>query len=174
MTIDPRLVERRKAVAEERAKRSVGRVLKLIAACVVVGFVVWLALSPWFSVSQVRTAGINKSETNLLLGEQQVTAGTPMILIRPGSVEEILEADPWVREARVRLDWPDEVIVRVEERVPVAWFATRDGWSRRDIYGVAVPSTQAPDGDLPRVHLRSVADADAPGQHGANSLASWL
>ena len=161
MTIDPRLIERRKAVAEDRAKRSVGRVLKLIGFGVVAGFVVWLALSPWFSVSQVRTAGIVKSDTNRLLGEQSVVAGTPMILIRTDSVEERLEQDPWVRGARVMLDWPDEVIVRVDERVPIAWFATQDGWSRRDVEGVAVPSAQSPDETLPRVHLRRVADIDA-------------
>jgi len=161
MTIDPRLAERRKAVAEDHAKRSVGRLLKIIGFVVVAGGLVWVAFSPWLSINQVRTAGINVSDSNRVLVNTNVIAGTPMILLRPGQVEEALVADPWVKEARVHLNWPNEVIVRVEERVPVAWIETFDGWTRSDIDGVAVPSASTPDESYPWVHLRGVTNQDA-------------
>ena len=59
-----------------------------------------------------------------------------MILIRAEEVESALESDPWVRKAVVELDWPGRVSVRVEERDPVAWLATGEGWGRFAVDGV--------------------------------------
>ncbi len=159
--MDPRLLERRKAVAEDSAKRNVGRLLKLIVVVISLGSLVWLAFSPWLSVSQVRTAGINASHANETLAANRVVAGTPMIMLRPDTVEQALESDPWVRSARVHRQWPNEVIVRVEERVPVAWFQTADGWARRDIEGVAVPGPSSPDDTMPWIRLPGLDDIDA-------------
>lgn len=161
MTIDPRLLERRKAVAEDQAARNVGRLLRFLAIATVVGLLVWIAFSPWMSVSRVRTAGVAVSDANAVLAKNGVIAGTPMIMVRPGEVEEALKSDPWVREASVHLHWPDEVTVRVIERVPVAWFQSGGDWVRRDVEGVALPSAAAPDPDLPWVHVPVGSEASA-------------
>lgn len=163
MSIDPRLAERRKTVAEDHAKRNISRLLRVLFVVAVLGALTWLAFSPWFSVSQVRTAGIQTSDANLILAEQEVVAGRPMVLIRAGSIESALESDPWIAEARVHLDWPRQVIVRVVERTPVAWVETAGGWTRRAQDGVAVPSGSQPDESLPWVHLPGLDDADAAG-----------
>ncbi len=161
MTMDPRLLERRKAVAEDVAQRNVGRLLKFMVFLVIVGVLVWLAFSPWLSISQVRTAGIGVSNANETLVQNRVVAGTPMIMLRPGSVEQILEMDPWIRSARVHREWPNEVIVRVVERVPVAWFHIGGNWTLRDIDGVAVPGPDTPEDSMVRVQLPGVDEADA-------------
>ncbi|MFV1963140.1 MAG: cell division protein FtsQ/DivIB [Acidimicrobiia bacterium] len=161
--MDPRLLERRKAVAEHSAQRNVGRLLKFLVMVFIAGSLVWLAFSPWLSVSQVRTAGIAVSNANETLAANQVVAGTPMIILRPAAVERALELDPWVRSARVYREWPDEVIVRVDERVPVAWFQTAGGWARRDIEGVAVPGPDSPDDTMPWIRLPELDDADVEG-----------
>lgn len=163
MTIDPRLLERRKAVAEDHAARNIGRLLRFLAFIIIAGLVVWAVFSPWLSVSQVRTAGVVVSDANAVLAEHGVVAGTPLVMLRPGTVEEALIADPWVREARVHIDWPDEVIVRVVERAPVAWFHTAGGWARRDVSGVALPGPSSPDDELPWVRVSGLDDVDAPG-----------
>ena len=134
-----------------------GRLLKFLIALIVVAGLTWLAVSPWFSVQQVRTAGILTSDANRVLADNRVVAGTPMILLRPGQVEEQLLLDPWIKDARVHRSWPDEVIVRVVERVPVAWVQTGDGWVRRSIDGAGLPSASSPDDSLPHVFLGSVA-----------------
>jgi cell division septal protein FtsQ len=161
MTIDPRLAERRKAVAEDNAVRNVGRLLRFLALLVVVGALVWLALSPWLSINQVRTAGINTSDAHSVLVDHGVVAGTPLILVRPADIEEALTADPWISEARVHLNWPDEVVVRVSEREPVAWFNTSGGWRWRDIEGVALPGPETPDPAMAQIQLPGLDDRDA-------------
>lgn len=161
MSIDPRLLERRHVVAEDRARRNVGRLLRFLVVLAILGAGAWLMLSPIMSVSEVTVAGVTSSRTNEVLAENSLVVGTPMILIRTGSAVAEIEADPWVSGASVRLEWPNRVVVKVEERVPTAWVQTDAGWSRRSIDGVALPSGVEPDETLGWARLSPIGDLDA-------------
>jgi cell division protein FtsQ len=161
MSIDPRLRERRKTIAEDNAKRSVSRLLKFLMFVMVAGAGVWLAFSPWLSVSQVTTTGIQAGQSHSVLVDHGVTAGTPMILISEPTVERALLEDPWVAEAEVGIDWPDRVTVAVVERVPVAWVLTETGWTRRALDGVALPSDPDPDDEMARIEMPDLDDEEA-------------
>ena len=163
MSIDPRLMERRREVAEDRARRNIGRLIRFLIVVGVLGALVWLLLSPLLSVKEVTTTGIASSATHNALVEAGVVAGTPMILIRAERIAAVLEQDPWVREARVDLDWPNRVLVRIEERVPIAWVETADGWGRRAVDGVAIPSADEPDDSMPWIHFTDLAASEAGG-----------
>lgn len=161
MSIDPRLIERRKDVAEDNAKRSMSRLLKFLALVVVVGSLLWLAFSPWLSVSRVTTTGIEVSSSHATLVDHGVVAGTPMILIDATEVEEALLEDPWVADANVALHWPDGVEVDVAERAPTAWVETAGGWTRRAVDGVALPSAPAPEAGMARIEMPGISDEEA-------------
>lgn len=161
MTIDPKLAERRKTVAENKAKRNLSRLLKFLAAVVVVGSVVWLLFSPWLSVSRVDTNGIDVSAGQSILADLRVVAGTPMILVGADSTESALLEDPWIAEAQVEKIWPNFVTVDVVERSPVAWARTEGGWTRRAIDGVALPSEPEPDDVMGRIEMPGLADVAA-------------
>jgi cell division protein FtsQ len=160
MSIDPRLKERRRVVAEDRARRKIGRLLKLIVVLVLGGIIAWILLSPWLSVEEVATAGVVSSKTHGTLADLGVVAGTPMILIRPGQVENALLADPWVKNATVIREWPDRLVVQVEERTPLAWVETGGGWAHHAVDGVALPSPDTPDNELAWIQLPDVPVAD--------------
>jgi cell division protein FtsQ len=156
MKIDPRLAERRREVAEDRARRKVSRLVKFLVAFGLIGAIVWLFLSPLLSVDAVTTSGIAASSADTVLVDQGVVAGTPLILIRAGNVESALEADPWVRESVVELDWPTGVVVRVQERVPVAWLETDEGWGLYAVDGVQLATAPDPDPSMPWIQLGAV------------------
>jgi cell division protein FtsQ len=161
MSIDPRLRERRRVVAEDRARRKISRLLKWIVAVVLGGIAAWVLLSPWLSVDEVVTTGVLSSETHGTLADLGVVAGTPMILVQPGRVERALQADPWVKRASVVRDWPDRLIVRVEERVALAWVETAGGWAHHAIDGFALPSPEIPDDTMAWVQLPEVPLAES-------------
>lgn len=161
MSIDPRLIERRKTVAEDTAKRNVGRLLKFLAGLLLAGALVWLLFSPWLSIRQVDTAGISVSSANTILADMGVTAGSPMIRISETATEAALLDDPWIAEADLAMGWPNRVTVTIVERVPAAWVETGDGWSRRATDGVALPSAEEPDGALGRVQMPHLTEATA-------------
>lgn len=161
MTIDPRLADRRRDVAEDRARSNVNRILRFLAGVAVVGGVVWLMLSPTFSVESLEVSGVQASETSAVLEANKVVVGRPLILIRTGTVEDDLLGDPWVKEASVSLDWPRGVIVAVSERSPVAWVETSNGWHRRAVDGVVLPGEAAPDDTMGQIRLPAVSADDA-------------
>jgi cell division protein FtsQ len=160
MSIDPRLMERRKTVAEDNAKKSISRLLKFLVVVVLAGAFAWLLFSPWMSVDHVDTTGIRSSSANSILAESGVRAGAAMILIDPAKVESRLLDDPWIAQATVSRDWPDLVTVDVEERTPVAWVRAGEGWARRAVDGVAVPSAAEPDDSLGRVDMPDLREAE--------------
>lgn len=161
MSIDPRLRERRRVVAEDRARRKIGRLLKLIVVLVLGGIAVWALMSPWLSVDEVATTGVVSSGTHRILTDFGVVAGTPMILVQPGRVEQALQADPWVKSASVVRDWPDRLIVRIEERVALAWVETAGGWAHHAVDGVALPSPEMPDDTMAWIQLPEVPLAES-------------
>ena len=163
MSIDPRLAERRREVAEDQAKRNVRRLLRFLAVITVIGAVIWLALSPYMSVTQVRTAGVVASDTHSVLVAHRAVPGTPMVLLRPGEIRDTLETDPWVINAEVNLAWPHGVVVKVTERLPRAWVETAGGWSRRSEDGAPVPSRASPDNTLGWVRLPTLTADEASG-----------
>jgi hypothetical protein len=162
MTIDPRLAERRREVAEDRARRNVSRLVKFLVVAAVAGAVVWVFLSPWLSVATVTTSGIAASTASDILTEQGVVEGIPMILIRSSEVESALETDPWVRESDVELDWPQTVVVRVEERAPSAFVETDEGWGLYAIDGVRLATAPDPDPAMPWVEIGGVVATAEP------------
>jgi len=50
---------------------------------------------------------------------------------------------PWVVTARAAWRWPNRVVVRVQERLPIAQTPTEGGWVLLDREGTLLPPTQA-------------------------------
>ncbi len=71
-----------------------------------------------------------------------------MIRVDASATEAALLEDPWIADAVFELHWPDEVTVAITERVPVAWTKTADGWVRRAVDGVALPSAAEPEPEM--------------------------
>lgn len=65
-------------------------------------------------------------------------------------LQQALESQPWIRQARVTRHWPDTVAIRVWEAVPVARWG-RDGVLADDGAHFQVPAAQVPKG-LPELH----------------------
>ncbi|MGA7098223.1 MAG: FtsQ-type POTRA domain-containing protein [Acidimicrobiia bacterium] len=153
-------MERRREVAEDRARRTVSRLIKFMVLLAVVGVAVWALLSPMLSVHEVRTAGVVSSAAQRTLVDEGLLPGTPMVFVRPGKVEAALETDPWVRDASVERDWPNRVVVKVEERLPLAWVEVEGGWEWTAVDGVALSTTSGPDGEYPHIQVGGDAESD--------------
>ncbi len=161
MAIDPRLIDRRREVAEDRARRNVTRLMRFLVGLALIGAVVWLFLSPLLSVRAVTTTGIVASDAHAILANQRVVVGRPMILIRAGDVASVLEQDPWIGEAAVDMDWPTQVRVTIVERTPIAWIETAAGWDRRAVDGVVLPVSDGPDDTMPKLIFTGLSASEA-------------
>ena len=160
--IDPRLDERRRAVRRHHSRRR--RVmLVVLGALVLLAAAAWpLTHSRFFSATVVRVSGNHHTSTAAILDASGLATHPPMIDVDAGSVARNIEVLPWVARARVELDWPDGVSVRVTERRVVAVVADGSNrWAELDPTGrvlAIVPTVAAT-----FVHLISVGPPGRPG-----------
>lgn len=135
-------------------RRKIWVILTPIIA-VIIGLVVWAVwFSSIFAVDQVRAVNANDSE----LTEQQVieirakagvTAGDPIALVDADTAARKVAELPWVQSVEVRRGWPNEIVIAVETRTPVARVSTGVGELAVDSSGNTFESADI-DG-LPRI-----------------------
>lgn len=134
--MDPRIAARRRQVQEGRARRSLGRVIRVLGVGATGAAAWWMITSPLFSVSSVSVDGASQAPITELVTEAGAGVGTPLVHVDTARVEEVIESDRWVIEANVARDWPDGLAVSVTERVPVVHVQTTE-----EVLTVAVDGT---------------------------------
>lgn len=168
--MDPRMGQRRAAVARRRGRR---RLALLLGALVLVAMAVagWeLLQSRLFSARVVSVTGAVHTTVPAVLAVSGLAAGPPLIDVNPGAVAARVETLPWVASATVVRAWPDGVHIIVTERVPVAVMARGhsdvlvDGSGRVLAPALAAPGLPVVAGPVsPPPPGLVVAAADQPG-----------
>ncbi len=84
----------------------------------------WLAQRPMFTLKAIRIEGVQESELRHV--NPSTVRATALPRIRGNfftadldSVRTAFEAVPWVRKASVRREWPNQLIVTIEEHMPL-------------------------------------------------------
>lgn len=98
--------------------------LALIAAPIIAVLNGWLADDRWpirRLVVQGRFVQIDESDVRAAVAPA-VHGG--FFAVELADVKRAVEALPWVERAEVRKQWPDRIDVRVDERVPIAFFGS--------------------------------------------------
>lgn len=78
-------------------------------------------------VKDVTLTGAAGPARDALMGQLERWRGRPLIAVDPDAVLAGLEANPWVRRARVERRWPDRLVVTVVTRTPAAVLLADDG-----------------------------------------------
>lgn len=126
--MDQRLADRRRRVAEDRARSNLGRLIRVLVLGAMVAALVWFAQSPFLSVGEIAVDGADTVDVIGVLARHQVVEGRPMLLVDVEAAEESLRADPWVASAEVARDWPTRIEVVIEERQSFAGVRLAGGW----------------------------------------------
>jgi hypothetical protein len=102
-------------------------------------------------VERVVFVGREQTSVAELRHLMDLSNGTPPWRVDTDELARAVERHPWVREARVELHWPDELVVQVDERHAAALLHDGDDLLYVDERGV--PFVRARGGDLDHVHL---------------------
>lgn len=145
MKIDPRILRRRLAVAEDQALSRVRRSLMVLMGMGTIGVLAWLVVSPYMSVATVDVKGAVNGDVTGILAREKLVEGRPLVAVRVSQIEESLLEDPWIRSAAVKLVFPTRVEVNVNEREGVAWLWLGGHWGLLADDGVLLEHSNAPE-----------------------------
>lgn len=149
--IDRRMLRRRAEVAEGRTRSSLSRLGLFLLFALFVGLPVWVLRSPLLAVDEINIEGALPNQAGDLLARTGINLGQPLVTVRLAEVEANLESDPRVLASEVVRRWPNEVLVMVTPRLPVAWIADGAGWSLVGVDGVVLETAGQPGSGMPTV-----------------------
>ncbi|MDE3087241.1 MAG: FtsQ-type POTRA domain-containing protein [Acidobacteriota bacterium] len=125
--MDPRIRRRRVAVTRARGRRRL-RALLSVAAVVSLGAGALAVLhSPLLSARHLSVVGSGHTPAATVERRAGLAGHPPLVDLDTTTAALRVQALPWVARASVVRRWPDSVVVRVVERVPVAVVASRRG-----------------------------------------------
>jgi cell division protein FtsQ len=117
--------------------------------------------SSWLAVSGVEVAGASRLSAADVRSAAEVTAGEPLARVDLDKVRARVEALATVKSADVTREWPDHVLVRVEERVAVAVVEIGGRIRGMDASGVVFRDYPRAPAALPRVRTSTDTRSDA-------------
>lgn len=137
---------------------------RYVAAIVVLlglvgGTVYAVYFSTWLSVQGVEVSGTRTVSEGVVRDAAQVPEGEPLATVDLNAIRARVESLAPIRSADVTRQWPDQVLVTVEERVPVAVVEIAGQVRGMDDEGVLFRRYRAAPKDLPLV--KAGADADS-------------
>ncbi len=120
-----RTMRSRRNQVRKRRVRLLGRALGLLLFTLLVGgmvraFSVYVSESPHFHVKHVRVEGANLLKEEAILEAAGIREGDNLLLSDSDRLRALVEKMPYVRRCEVQRVYPDMMIIRVEERCPVA------------------------------------------------------
>jgi cell division protein FtsQ len=120
-----------------RRRRTV--IFTLAAAAVIVAVAIWALLgSSLLVVRSVTVTGAGAVPRAEVLRAAGITPGTPLIRVDTSAVARRVEQITQVQSAQVSRDWPDTVVIAIQERTPVLAVASDGGFALVDRFGVVV------------------------------------
>jgi cell division protein FtsQ len=153
-------VEVRRFTRRSRHRRatlvSLGAVVLLLVASVAVA-----VFSPLLSLRTIRVEGTERVDASAVQAALDGQLGTPLALIDFDEVTDELAAFPLIASYVTETAPPHTLVVRIQERQPVATVAAGDGFELVDPAGVVVQSLDARQEGVPLVDVGG-ASLDGP------------
>lgn len=137
-----------------RRRRRVPRKAWVILGLIVAGAVAWLVLaSSVLAVKSVSVIGTSPKGVDAVAAAAQVPIGVPLARLDTGLIASRVHALPWVDDVDVRRGYPNQAVIAVTERVPIA--RTSDGQGV-DAEGIAFTPIGAGLKGLPQIQATGV------------------
>lgn len=111
----------------------------VFAAAAIVAGLAWALLgSSLLVVRSVQVTGVHMATRAEVLGAAGIRPGTPLIRINTSLVARRVERLIPIQSAQVSRDWPDKIVISVQERAPALAVPEPGGFGLIDEFGVIV------------------------------------
>ncbi len=128
--VDPRIRARRIAIRRAAGRRRLRRLLVVVGAGVACLLAWVVTRTPLLDVDRVAVVGATRTPPEAIVDAARVPPREAMTDVDLAAVERRVDDLPWVAAVDATRHWPGTVVVRVEERQPVAVApAEEGGWA---------------------------------------------
>jgi cell division protein FtsQ len=132
-----------------------------VVGLVVLALVAWACTyTPIFDAHHIRVLGTESLQPDAVRELAGVDGSTNVVHLDTGAVVARLLADPWIASASVQRDLPATLVLRIEERRPVAVISAMGQTSILASDGTVLPARSG-SLDLPSMHAALGAPDDA-------------
>lgn len=141
-------------------RRRILRAVAIVLTVLAVGVGVWLVwFSSVFAVTAVRVVGVTGKQEASVFAAAAIPTGVPLARIDADGAQTAVLAVPWVASAEIRRGWPNEVVIAVSPRTPIAV----DAASRRgvDATGAVFDTAEPMPRTMPTVKASGIGLATA-------------
>jgi cell division protein FtsQ len=170
--VDPRLRARWIEARRAEGRRRLYVVCAVVGTLAVVVIAYVVAHSSLLGAGSVEVHGAATTGADAVRTAARIRDGAPLLFLDEGAIARRVEALPTVAKAQVSTELPSTVVIRVTERVPIAWNRTAISATPvaiLDRNGRVLQLVPAPPPGLIRV--KGVGVAGAPGTQVARSAA---
>lgn len=129
-SMDPRVRARRAAVTRAKSRKRLWWALGIAGVVLVAVAVLAVLGSSLFAVERVTVQGAVYTDPVRLQAVIDDLTGEPVLLVDTLAAERALEEIPWVERAIVTTDFPNDVLIDIRERVPLAVYQGSDAQFR--------------------------------------------
>lgn len=91
-------------------------------------------------IKNIDIDGTKRLTREVILQRAGLGPQTNLLALRPGRVERVLLAHPWIARAELTRQWPQRILIRIQEREPVALVQMQEELYYVDRQGVLVKS----------------------------------
>jgi cell division protein FtsQ len=110
----------------------------------------WLTASPYLALKDITVSGNSRLTNGDILNLAKVKLGDNCLNTNIAEVERNISANPWVKAATVRREFPNKLVITISERVPGFWVRERGTLNFADRHGkIIAPMQPGETGALP-------------------------
>jgi cell division protein FtsQ len=136
-------------------------VISIIGAGMIFGYNFTVS-SPYFEIKEVVVRGCKELTEKEILSYAAIKPAQNLLAINLGTIARRIESNPWVKEVSVGREFPNRLVINLQERTAVALVKRDNGFNLMDLDGVAFKKLEKNDEvDIPVLNVYYSDDNDS-------------
>ncbi|MGZ6248501.1 MAG: cell division protein FtsQ/DivIB [Syntrophales bacterium] len=136
-------------------------IISIVGACMIVGYNFTVS-SPYFEIKDIVVRGCKELTEKEILSSAAIKPSQNLLAINLGTIARRIESNPWVKEVSIGREFPNRLIIDLQERTAVALVKRDNGFNLVDLDGVAFKKLEKNDEvDIPVLNVYYSEDNDS-------------
>ncbi len=136
-------------------------VISIIGAGMIFGYNFTVS-SPYFEIKEVVVRGCKELTEKEILSYAAIKPSQNLLAINLGTIARRIESNPWIKEVSVGREFPNRLVINLQERTAVALVKRDNGFNLMDLDGVAFKKLEKNDEvDIPVLNVYYSDDNDS-------------